>query len=388
MNKYYGYVCNICGYDTRMDNYMVGEDYLNQKKGCGCCSGERTVIGINDIGTKARWIIPYLKNKDDTKLYWRTQKKVDMICPNCHTEKKQSPWKMIYQGFGCNGCSDGVSYGEKIVSKLLEQAKLQYIWQLNRSSRIDGTKKFGWCGNYKYDFYLPSCNTIIEVNGRQHYEENIKFYENYEKIHCNDVLKRELALQNPEFVEDYIVIDCRESSVDYIIESIKKTKLAALLNLECIDSLALDKYASGSLVIHVSSEWEKRYPQISTKTLAAELGLSRGAITRYLKKGNALGICSYQGIKTGAKERRNKLSCPVCVIDLNENKKYYFQNMKTLKQQYRNVFGKGYKDSYVYKVLKGQKNTYHNQVFIKICKEEFNRAYDKGEKIYGDKFVL
>ena len=45
---------------------------------------------------------------------------------------------------------------------------------------IEREKIFKDCYNglYRYDFYLPEINSIIEVNGAQHYEPNKKFYKN------------------------------------------------------------------------------------------------------------------------------------------------------------------------------------------------------------------
>ena len=43
---------------------------------------------------------------------------------------------------------------------------------------IQREKVFKDCYNglYRYDFYLPELNTVIEVNGAQHYTYNSKFY--------------------------------------------------------------------------------------------------------------------------------------------------------------------------------------------------------------------
>lgn len=45
---------------------------------------------------------------------------------------------------------------------------------------IEREKIFKDCYNglYRYDFYLPEINSVIEVNGEQHYSYNKKFYKN------------------------------------------------------------------------------------------------------------------------------------------------------------------------------------------------------------------
>ena len=45
---------------------------------------------------------------------------------------------------------------------------------------IEREKIFKDCYNglYRYDFFLPEINTLVEVNGEQHYIYNKKFYKN------------------------------------------------------------------------------------------------------------------------------------------------------------------------------------------------------------------
>ena len=59
---------------------------------------------------------------------------------------------------------------EKVVSNLLSQANFLY----------EREKIFKDCynGHYRYDFYLPEKNILLEVQGQQHYIYNKKFYKN------------------------------------------------------------------------------------------------------------------------------------------------------------------------------------------------------------------
>ena len=59
---------------------------------------------------------------------------------------------------------------EKVVSNLLSQANFSY----------EREKIFKDCYNglYRYDFYLPEKNALLEVQGQQHYIFTKKFYKN------------------------------------------------------------------------------------------------------------------------------------------------------------------------------------------------------------------
>ena len=60
----------------------------------------------------------------------------------------------------------------------------------------------------KYDIYIPLYNLIVEVHGRQHYEE-VDFFKNrtLAEEQANDRLKQQYALDNGF---NYMVVDYRE----------------------------------------------------------------------------------------------------------------------------------------------------------------------------------
>ena len=85
-------------------------------------------------------------------------------------------------------CGDKVSYDEKFLSSILSQLKVDFATQLSKST-------FNWCDKYRYDFYIPSLNMIIETHGIQHYEENKNWTMSLEEEQENDKIKKELAYQ-------------------------------------------------------------------------------------------------------------------------------------------------------------------------------------------------
>lgn len=81
-------------------------------------------------------------------------------CVVCENEWNAYPNNII-KGIGCPYCSE--SKGEKEICLLLDEHNIEYIRQ----------KRFCDCCDTRplpFDFYLPTYNTVIEYNGKQHYE--------------------------------------------------------------------------------------------------------------------------------------------------------------------------------------------------------------------------
>lgn len=288
-HKYYQYKCLICGYDCTMDDFWANEVDLKAGKGCGCCAGTKVVVGINDISTTLPWAVPYIDDINYVYTHTKTsQKKTDMTCPACGFKKRTSVDKLYYQSFGCPKCSDGYSYPEKFFFNILEQADIKFKYQYGKSDAL-------WCGKYKYDFYLPDYNCIVEINGRQHYEDDWKDYKLQHKI---DVAKKKLALNNG--VDRYIEIDCRESDKDFIKQSIINSNLP--FNVKDIDYNQADKAALTNKLIQ-TCEIYNTHSDITIKAIAFMIDVSIKTVICYLKKGRELGLCEYRD--EIRKKRRN-----------------------------------------------------------------------------------
>lgn len=102
------------------------------------------------------------------------------------------------------------SYGESIMEEVLTQQGLNYKPE----------KTFEWLPGRRYDFYLPDLNTVVEVHGVQHYEEQGKgqrFHLTLEHQQEVDKLKKESALSEGL---DYVEIDAREHTFEFIKNNI------------------------------------------------------------------------------------------------------------------------------------------------------------------------
>lgn len=115
----------------------------------------------------------------------------------------------INQGYtGCPHCNHKHSQGEKKINKYLTEHNITFMQE-----RI-----FPWSSNskFRYDFFLPDYNLIIEYMGQQHYREVSFYHDTLEERQEHDKIKEQEARQQGY---DYLII----SYVDFKnIETILK----------------------------------------------------------------------------------------------------------------------------------------------------------------------
>jgi len=308
--KWYKYKCNKCGYE----GWIEQSNLTSSKNGCSVCnqSPNKVEEGMNDVTSTAPWMIPYFLNGiDEAKKYTKSSNKMIIaICPDCGKIRQ----KGISVGtinrthsIGCN-CGDGFSYPEKIMNSVLEQLNLKFTTQLSKII-------FEWCEKYRYDFYIhPSY--VIETHGIQHYEESTRKGAKslLEEIE-NDRVKKELALKNGIKEENYIVIDCRESELEWIKKNIMGSNLAKHYDLSYINWLKCHEYALCNLCKRACAI-KKLNPNMTTGEIGKIINIDKQTILKYLKRGHKLGWCYYN-----VKEERAKLGSKVGQIEKLRNSK-------------------------------------------------------------------
>lgn len=298
--KAYGYRCNICN-----DNDWIYESSLKNGGGCKCCSGRKVVVGINDFGTIKPNLVKYLDNPEDAKIYTiNSSKLVPCHCPYCGDKKNKTVISLSKQGFGTCLCSNTLSYPERFFCSFLNQLGIEYIRQLNKST-------FSWCENYYYDFYISKYNMIIETHGRQHYtgwnfpsDSNTRTLEEEQE---NDANKLNVAVDNG--IDKYIVIDCRNSELDWIKKSIIESELPDIFGFKSTDVdwfKCEDDALKHTIVYDVCNYWnEHKYEYMIATKMGEIFDRDRAVITQYLKKGSAIGICDYDP-KTSLKNSKSR----------------------------------------------------------------------------------
>nr|DAJ80623.1 MAG TPA: restriction enzyme [Caudoviricetes sp.] len=290
--RVYRYRCNKCGFECGKyykkgeckEELWISEYDIIKGNGCSCCSRNSSTIveGINDVPTTASWMVKYFQGGyDEAKMYSKgSVRKVQFSCPDCGNKKTKSVNEMYRdKTLGCT-CGDGFSYPEKFLFSLLNQLNVNFETQLSKTT-------FRWCDKYRYDFYLPEYNMIIETHGLQHYEEAGKRYKGLNEQQENDKIKKNIALDNG--VENYIELDCRHSEMDWIKKSVLNSKLKNILDLSKVDFEKADLYAiTSNKVREVCDYWNNKEEWETTNTIAKnnKWGITANiTIINYLKRG-------------------------------------------------------------------------------------------------------
>jgi transposase len=184
------------------------------------------------------------------------------------------------------------------MTNILNQLELDFQTQLSKIT-------FKWCKNYRYDFYFEFNKEqyIIETHGLQHYEESnrgISLKEEQEK----DILKKELAISNRIKPENYIVIDCRYSKLDFIKQNILQSRLRELFDLSNIDWVECGRFACSNLVKEIC-DIKSNNPNLSVKDISKLTRYSTSIIRIWLKQGNEVGWCDYNAELENIKNRKS-----------------------------------------------------------------------------------
>lgn len=246
--------------------------------------GSITCNQCNSISITRPDLAVFLVNKNDMYKYSvGSNEDISMKCPDCGYEKEMRIPTLIKYGFGCNRCGDHFPYGEKFFANFLEQlVGNDFKIQLNK-------KNFKWCDKYKYDFYINKINGICEVGGLQHYKENTNWEMSLKEVQDNDKCKEKLAKDNG--IDNYIVLDCRISALEFIKNSIMQSNLPKLLCFkeDDIDWLKCHEAGCSNLVKSVCTLWVNGIKNV--RAIADELKINRTTVARYLKRGATLDWC-------------------------------------------------------------------------------------------------
>jgi len=156
-------------------------------KGHGCpkCSIKQNFTNTNEIIKK--FVKIHGTNYNYSKVnYIHSMEKIEIICPE-HESFWQLPFNH-YRGSICPKCAqeNSESKGERKVREFLEENNIKYSQEV---------KLFE---NYRFDFYLKDLNTVIEYDGKQHYEpvEYFGGLEGFLKTQERDKIKTDYCIKN------------------------------------------------------------------------------------------------------------------------------------------------------------------------------------------------
>lgn len=290
--------CKKCNYEweTSPDNFL-------HKRRCPVCIGK--TIGPAPEYKNSIWASKYrelaeyygISGQQMKTIMPMSKKMVTVKCPNCGKIKNISPNQLFHRGISCNKCSDGISYPEKFIASMLEQLSIHYEMHYCPL----------WANKRQYDFYLPDCNCIIEVHGEQHYKET-----NLTKLggrtlieeQDNDRFKENIAKENG--IINYFIIDCRESTLGWIRDSLEHNILMDVLNIDItkVDWNKCNLDALSSKAKRAVDLWNSD-KNITTTKIANYLNVSASSVLSWLKKASKFKLCDYDR-KKGLQRAQNE----------------------------------------------------------------------------------
>lgn len=258
---------------------------------------------MNDLLSTHSWVEKFLYDKlDGTKYTAGSNKIIKTVCPICGTIQDKRINKIVKNGFQCVTCSDNISYPNKLMYEILMQLEIDF----------EREKVFDWSDKKRYDFYIPSCNCIIEMNGSQHYQ--IGFNTNLAKTQSNDIYKKQLAIHEG-LIEHYIEVDCIYSDCQYIYNNLCKNNLLKSIGIENINIINCDKKVReySSIYKLVADLWNDG---MTTTEIGKRLKYSKNTIGKILKQSQRIGLVNYEPRKDQNKKTKKK------IIDLQTNTEY------------------------------------------------------------------
>lgn len=272
--------CQICDHEWKASPEKILKQSL-----CPVCAHK--VVGDAPNYKNSIWADIHLRDalskyidEETMKKYMPSSgKRIKIECLDCGAVKEVSVNNLCRQNFKCV-CSDGVSFPNKFVFAVISQ--------IDKSITTEFVPK--WAEKKRYDLYIERLNTIIENHGSQHYEEVLLWQRGLKEEQENDRLKEVFARQNG--IINYITLDCRYSTQEWIKNSIMTSKLPQLLefNENDIDWDYAFAYANKNLVKEVTNLYQTG---MSAKEFAEMLHMKYTTVNKYLNIAHKLGWCNY-----------------------------------------------------------------------------------------------
>ena len=210
-----------------------------------------------------------------------SEKFVNVRCPQCGSIRRIKINQLYRYGVCCYKCGDGRSYPEKYMYSALDQLKIDFLCE----------HIFEFAKSYKFDFYIPAHNLVIETDGLQHDDPKGKWSVN------NDSKKNEVLRCHGI---NLIRIDAKLSEGEYIKYSILNSDLRNIFQLDNIDWNVCNKEAMSSLVCKVAKVYNTETTDLDI--IATKFHLHRSTIRLYLYKAEEIGIC--KNVRKDLKKRQ------------------------------------------------------------------------------------
>ena len=376
-NIAYNYKCTKCP-----NKDVILQTSIANGSGCNVCcpSSQKVLREYNDIATTHPHLIDYFVDINDC--YNNTagsNKLFKMNCPYCKTKKTMTASTLSRNGFSCPKCSDGKSIPERYMASVLTE--LGIIFKNDCITPWSQNKRYDFKFQYNYQDY------IIECHGIQHYSKGFEVFggRTLEEEKENDEFKKQLALENGIKEENYIIVDCRESTFHFLTKNIIK-ELSHLFNLCNIDFEKCYKESLSSLVIKVINSYNEGIT--NTNELSEKYNIARKTVGTYLKVGADLKLCDYD-----PNSIREELKKPIICIDQEGNTTFY-ESILECSRRITELTGTKYLQSNIHGVLKGCYRQYlgltfryHNENEVLDVEKVLVEAFAYRVKPYAKKIL-
>lgn len=156
---------------------------------------------LNKVPVKYPDLIGYFKNgfQEAREHASGSNYKHGLQCINCKFEKRITINNFTQKGFACPKCSSSTSFPERFTGSLLDEIGFEYETQ----KRFEGK-------NWRFDFYVPHLELVIEVHGAQHFND---VWATKDEVTANDNNKRKFI--KFELGLNYTAIDISVSEPYY-----------------------------------------------------------------------------------------------------------------------------------------------------------------------------
>lgn len=310
--------CLKCGCE-----FWTRQDHINRRCYCESINRPKVIAGVNDIPTVTPWMIKYFQGgyEEAKKYSFCSNKRVVFKCPHCGKLSKPTFVYDLYTSHRLNcACNDNISFPEKFLGAFLGCLNIDYEFQI-------GTRRFDFLNRkFKYDFYIPKYDCIIETHGLQHYKTCL--FDNVEHQQTRDKHKREIAINNG--ITHYIELDCRKSEPEWIKNSIMNSQLPKILSFSDndVDWNYCYEQCMSNKIKEICDYYMKT--MLSTMKIAEEMNCGNNLVREALLKGDSLGWCVYATTK--ARPKPTKI--------YNDKETILFKSVRDVVKQSKKYFGK------------------------------------------------
>lgn len=274
--KFVKYQCPACGFVGTMRKH-----HFDAGTGCRVCNGKEVLPGYNDVATVRPDLVEFFKNRDDAShITVRSGQKVTTRCPVCGLERQSRMSDLSKRGYRCPTCYGGFSTPNRYMSALLASIGVDFVPE----------KTFLWSGRFRYDFYLPSIEAIVEMHGNQHYNDRVG-WSKLSTVQHLDNQKQRLALEHG--VLHYFTIQADKSDVNYLKQKVVASGVLELLEVlpEKVDWLTVNNLAMAGAPQRCLKLWQDGTRDI--KEIASAVRISSDSVSAYLKEYASSGLCDY-----------------------------------------------------------------------------------------------